>query len=353
MINNPKVSIIVGCYNVAKWLRKGHLNDIYNQTYKHWELILVDDGSTDETLELLELEAKNDSRIRVIHKENGGLGSARNAGLDVASGDYIWSFDVDDHVDGDCLEYCVSEAEKRSADVVMFGFYAITPSIGTKDTIRLEETSINCYEELRDAYLDRILFVPNGNGFFWNKFYRRSFIEKYNLRFANQRIQQDEYFNLKVYEHLEHCYISPKVFYHYYIYNVGNNRSRFIPNRFEIYKSIYRQFRKLQVQWNINDERFEDYLQHRLYMNVGECLLFNLNHPKCTWTQSEKQEEINRIMEDKDVIDVLAHAESKGLNFEQRLYLSAYRSRSLMRIRLIKCFFECLRSAKKIIRKWG
>lgn len=87
MINNPKVSIIVGCYNVAKWLRKGHLNDIYNQTYKHWELILVDDGSTDETLELLELEAKNDSRIRVIHKKNGGLGSARNAGLDVASGD--------------------------------------------------------------------------------------------------------------------------------------------------------------------------------------------------------------------------------------------------------------------------
>lgn len=351
MINNPKVSIIVGCYNVAKWLRKGHLNDIYNQTYKQWELILVDDGSTDETLELLELEAKNDSRIRVIHKKNGGLGSARNAGLDVASGDYIWSFDVDDHVDNDCLEYCVCEAEKRSADVVMFGFYAITPLLRTKDIICLEETSINSQKELRDAYLDRILFVPNGNGFFWNKFYRRSFIEKYHIRFANQRIQQDEYFNLMVYEHLEHCYISPKVFYHYYIYKVGNNRSRFIPDRFEIYKSIYGQFRNLQDLWNIKDMRFDDYLLHRLYTNVGECLLFNLNHKNCIWTKREKRMELNRIMSDNDVIVALAHEEQKGLNFEQRLYLFAYRSRNLMFIRLVKYLFEYLRKAKNGIKK--
>lgn len=89
MEESSKVSIIVGCYNVSKWLCMGRLNDIYNQTYRNWELILVDDGSTDETPALLDAEAKKDSRIRVLHKENGGLGSARNAGMDIATGDYI------------------------------------------------------------------------------------------------------------------------------------------------------------------------------------------------------------------------------------------------------------------------
>ena len=137
----------------------------------------------------------------------------------------------------------------------------------------------------------------------------------------------------------------------YHIYKVGNNRSRFIPDRFEIYKSIYGQFRNLQDLWNIKDMRFDDYLLHRLYTNVGECLLFNLNHKNCIWTKREKRMELNRIMSDNDVIVALAHEEQKGLNFEQRLYLFAYRSRNLMFIRLVKYLFEYLRKAKNGIKK--
>ena len=95
----PLISILAGCYNVSKFLKEGRLNDIFNQTFTEWELILVDDGSTDGTSEILDEEAKKEKRITVIHKENGGLGSARNAGLDVARGKYIWSFDLYDRVD--------------------------------------------------------------------------------------------------------------------------------------------------------------------------------------------------------------------------------------------------------------
>lgn len=343
MDKSPKVSIIVGCYNVAKWLYEGRLNDIYNQTYTNWELILIDDGSTDDTPAILDAEANKDNRVKVVHKENGGLGSARNAGLDIATGEYIWSFDVDDHVEEGCIEYCVNEAEKRQVDVLMFGFYAITPQFGTKETIQLQETEIHNQQELRDAYLDRILFVPNGNGFFWNKFYRRSFIEKHHLRFADQRIQQDEYFNLKVYEHLEKCYISPRVFYHYYIYNSGNNRNRFISNKFDIYMSVIHQFRNLQKKWNLKDDRLDDYLQHRLFNDVSDCLLKNLFHHECLWNITDKQRELNRIMVQEEVLEAINYCKEDGGGLEKKLIILAFCNKSLGGLKFISYTFNILR----------
>lgn len=346
MNREPKVSIIVGCYNVERWLHENRLNDIYNQTYNNWELILVDDGSTDATAKLLDAEAMREPRIRVVHKENGGLGSARNAGLDIATGDYVWSFDLDDHVEADCLEYCVEEAEKRQVDVLMLGFYAITPQTDSTEKIQLKETFINSTSGLRDIFLDRILFVPNGNGFFWNKFYRRSFIEKHGLRFGNQRIQQDECFNLKVYTYLEKCYLSPKVFYHYYIYNSGNNRSRFIPDRFDIYKSVHQHFEQLKSFWRLEDKRLDNYLNQRFYNGVIQCMLFNLLHPDCPWTKAEKQREMKRIMSDSLTVEAFAYAKKQNKGIEQALYRYACEQRILWMIKAIGKIFAIMRFIK-------
>lgn len=351
MEQKSKVSIIVGCYNVSKWLRMGRLNDIYNQTYRNWELILVDDGSTDETPTLLDTEAEKDSRIRVIHKENGGLGSARNVGLDVASGDYIWSFDVDDRVEPNCIEYCVTTAEENDYDVVMFGFYVETPSLGTKEVVRLTETVINSNTELSRVYLDRILFVPNGNGFFWNKFYKRSFLEKYKLRFENQRIQQDEVFNLKVYHYLDKAYVSSDVLYTYYIYNNGNTRSRFIPNRFDIYKSVRHHFDELKKYWNLKDKRLDDYLNKRFYQSVMACLLFNLTHPKSTFTKQQAKVEINRVMDDPLTIEAFDYARKNITGIEQRLYRKACKSKSLLQIRILTGMFSSLRKVHNLLKR--
>lgn len=350
MEQKSKVSIIVGCYNVSKWLRMGRLNDIYNQTYRNWELILVDDGSTDDTPALLDAEAEKDSRIRVIHKENGGLGSARNAGLDVASGDYIWSFDVDDRVELNCIEYCVTTAEANDYDVVMFGFYAETPSLGTKEIVRLTETVINSNADLRDNFLDRVLFVPNGNGFFWNKFYKRAFITKFNLRFENQRIQQDEVFNLKLYKHLDKCFISSEVFYHYFIYNNGNTRSRFIKDRFDIYKSVRYNFDELKNYWQLKDQRLDDYLNKRFYQSVMACLLFNITHPKSTFTKQQAKTEINRIMEDSLTKESFEYAQKNINCIEQSLYRKACLNRNLFQIRILTCLFSLLRKGRNLFR---
>lgn len=349
-MNSPKVSIIVGCYNVSKWLNEGRLNDIYNQSFSDWELILVDDGSTDESGCFIDEEAKKDRRIKVIHKENGGLGSARNAGLNVAQGKYIWSFDVDDHVNPNSLESLIKIAEDTDAEMLCFGY--IEHNIDLKTQTKYQFDCVSCHnnEEVKSIYLDHLLLKFN-NGFFWNKMYRRDFIEKNHLRFGSERIQQDEVFNLQVYKYLNHLEIISGVFYHYYIYNSGNNRSRFIPDRYNIYKNVYSHFCDLRDFWRIEDVRLNTYLCNRLFENLNVLLRYNLVHPQCTWNKDRRVKEMIRVMEDKDFREAIVFKEGEGLDLENRIFLWAYRKHSLKFIEIINPCFFFLRYVKHRI--WG
>ena len=104
MNENPKISVILPVYNVEKYLRQC-LDSVINQTYKNLEIILVNDGSTDNSGKICEEYALNDERIKVIHKENGGISSARNAAIDIAKGQYITFIDSDDDVELDYIDY--------------------------------------------------------------------------------------------------------------------------------------------------------------------------------------------------------------------------------------------------------
>ena len=102
-MENHKISVIVPVYNVEKYLEKS-VETVLKQTYQNLEIILVDDGSEDSSGKMCDEIAKKDKRVKVIHKENGGLSSARNAGIDVATGDYIGLIDSDDLIDLDFYE---------------------------------------------------------------------------------------------------------------------------------------------------------------------------------------------------------------------------------------------------------
>ncbi|HEY8803664.1 MAG TPA: glycosyltransferase, partial [Clostridium sp.] len=102
-MQNPLISIIVPIYKVEVYIRNC-VDSILNQTYKNLEIILVDDGSPDNCGNICEEYSSKDKRIKVIHKKNGGLSSARNAGLDIASGEYIGFIDSDDWIEGDMYE---------------------------------------------------------------------------------------------------------------------------------------------------------------------------------------------------------------------------------------------------------
>ena len=116
----PKISIIVPVYNVEKYLRKC-VDSILNQTFKDFELILVDDGSIDTSGKICDEYNLKDNRIKVIHKENGGLSSARNAGLDIAQGEYIGFVDSDDWIELDMYEELYKICKENDTDVGIVG----------------------------------------------------------------------------------------------------------------------------------------------------------------------------------------------------------------------------------------
>lgn len=347
--NFPLVSIIVPIYNVIKFIDRG-LNNILLQSYSNFEVLLIDDGSTDGSGDYCEQWAQKDKRIRTYHKENGGAGSARNFGIKRAKGKYIYFFDIDDLMSLDLLSYNVKIMEDKKVDFVLFGFSSIEVDRNLIDEISFIEQEIHSNEELKNIYVDSILLSKHGNGFPWNKFYRRAFLEENHILYENQRIQQDEVFNLKLYPFLQKAYISSKILYTYFVYNKGNTRSNFIAERFDIYVSVRDHFEELCNYWNLTDIRFHGYLNKRFYWNVDNCLRFNLFHKNNPWTIKEKKEELKRIMSHDYTIQAIEFMEqTKCLSIEKRLFLCAYKIQSLLLIRIYNSLFQLLRFLKKII----
>ena len=319
-----KVTIIIGAYNVANFLESKRLSCILNQTYKNLEIILVNDGSTDGTAGLCDDLAKRDSRIRVVHKENGGLGSARNAGLDYATGDYVWFYDVDDEVSLELIERNVEIVSKHSVDLCVFGFDVITEETNERERITFNEQLLVSNEELKSVYMDVFVHSKHGNGFNWNKFYNRDFLNKYNIRFGNHRIQQDEVFNIQLYPYLERVYIMPDILYQYSIVISGNTRSRYLEERLEIFLDIHQKLINFTKRWLNAREDYIRLIDFRLYCGLVNVFEFNLNHSDCPLTKKQKlsymssalrNKSINRIVKDRGISSYISGGYYKIVNF--------------------------------------
>lgn len=193
-ISAPKLSVVVPVYNVAAYLDEA-LDSVENQTYKDLEIICVNDGSTDNSLEILEKHAQKDSRIKIITQENQGLAGARNTGLRAAKGQYIHFFDSDDVLVPYAMEKAIGLLEKYNADASEFKRKYFDCDI-TVDTSKFE------YKELPVKILER-----KGNKNPFNVFgfrpisaclrvYRKSFLDSNKLEFKKElRVIEDVLFN--------------------------------------------------------------------------------------------------------------------------------------------------------------
>lgn len=341
------VSVIIPIYNVEKYIDRG-LACILNQTYQDYEIILVDDGSTDGSLKQCTIQAEKNPCIKVFHKANGGAGSARNLGIEKSSGEYVYFFDIDDLAEIGLLEYCVSTMDNSAADMMVFSYRNKDDSSGQEYEIVMNDIIISSNEELREIYVDQ--FIMKMNGFPWNKMYRKSFLNKYHLRFEDLLIQQDEVFNLGIYPFITKVVLSSKILYTYFVYNKGNTRSRFIPQRFEIYKTVNQRFLRLMDFWKLEDNRMVNYMYQRLWSNTVSGLLQNLNSDYCSWSIREKQDEIDRIAKDPCIMEAIAKLRLKS-SFEQRLYMKAIQKRSLVLLLYIHIVFDMFREINRRARR--
>lgn len=172
---NPKISIIVPVYKVERYLEKC-INSILNQTFKDFELILVDDGSPDRCGEICDNYAKKDNRIIVIHKENGGVSDARNVGLDIATGEYIGFVDSDDWIEKDMYENLYDKCKKEQSDIGIIGVHELSEYDNyTYEYIPVKEEFLSI---LKRAHV-------------WNKIFKKELFLKNSFRFKKGTAYED------------------------------------------------------------------------------------------------------------------------------------------------------------------
>lgn len=208
---NDLISVVVPIYNVQDYLEKC-VDSILTQTYKKLEIILVDDGSPDNCNKICDDYCEKDTRVKVIHKENGGLSDARNAGINIATGKYIIFIDSDDYIHPQTIELLWDVLQNNQADIAVCGFKNV--DIGfQEDNIFYKDTQAIFIEEEQEKLQ---YFVEEHYEEFtvaWNKLYPRKYFE--DIRYPKGKIHEDEFTTYKLLEKASRiAYIEYPLYYY-------------------------------------------------------------------------------------------------------------------------------------------
>ncbi len=183
----PKVSVIIPVYNVEKYLKRC-LDSLVNQTFNDIEIICINDGSTDNSLKIIEEYAQKDSRIKLFSQENKGSATARNVGLDNANGEYLMFCDSDDWYESQMVEKMFSAIEKENVDLVVCDVNIVIDETNDRkdDTVYprlgfIGKVDFNSNIKIKDKV--KVLL--------WKKIFRKSLVDKYNIRFPDGHKQED------------------------------------------------------------------------------------------------------------------------------------------------------------------
>lgn len=240
-----KISVIVPVYNVEKYLEEC-VNSILNQSYKNIEIVLVDDGSKDNSGKICDEFVKKYDNVKCIHKENGGLSDARNVGLANATGEYIMFADSDDLLAEDACGPLVEEMEKRNADYVVANYRNCNEdgTLWAKPVFNPDKYK-NFKVEIKD-YTDSFYIMNSG---VWNKMFRKSFLDENEMQFVIGVPAEDAIFTMNCFIRSTNVYYVPHVVYYYRQRNSASSIStscniKYFNGISKAYKMIYDLFKE-------------------------------------------------------------------------------------------------------------
>ena len=290
------ISVIVNVYNGEKYIRKC-LESVINQTYNDLEILIVNDGSTDGTLEIC--QSYKDERIRIITTENQGLALSRNTGIDNAKGDYLYFVDADDYIEPDTIEYLYSLIKKYNVEIATCGWFTVRHSEISSEN-RNEKSEVMS----RADFLKKIILYLDGNVATWNKLTKKELFE--GLRFENRK-QDDLLYTHKQIMRTERIAYGNQCKYYYVKHsgsicangnddaewNIGNYQACL--ERYDYIKKIYPDFLENDVGILLRIERLylrnnEKILSFLKEANTFQLYkkLFSLKLVKCDMGQREK-----------------------------------------------------------------
>lgn len=310
---NPVVSIIMPVYGVEKYL-SASINSVLNQTYKNFELILVDDKSPDKSPEICDTFAQEDDRIKVVHKpKNEGLGFARNTGLDIASGDYIYFMDSDDYIEPQLLEKAIKVFDEN-IEFVVFGINRVhEKKDGSIDKIEhLIPIMAESKTAKETAHIFSMLNTKKVFPFAWNKLYKKQFLDKCGTRFEKTKLIEDFLFNIELFSKATFIKVIPDELYNYRKPQHETLVSAYAPEFFELCKRKY----ALEKEYlGIVNALTEENLQLIYYSYIKHLISVFLKNgsEKAGLSKREQLKKIKSVLNDTVTEDVLSAYKAQSL----------------------------------------
>ena len=323
----PKVSVIIPVYNVEQFLCRC-VHSVLKQTLKNLEIILVDDGSPDQCPKMCDEFKSQDTRIKVIHKKNGGLASARNAGLKIANAEYVFFLDSDDWLEPDGLEHLYNLAEGKQVDFVRYrAIRTGWPGLPEHAPCMLEtarEMAGGFYdkERMKNEVYSRLLatsqltFGPILGA--WGALYRRDFLRKNNLAFYEDiKFSEDVLFSANVVRCAESFFYDDVAGVYHYFYNANSISKSFRKGRWDSCKNLI----KRAYEDFSEDKTFDFNVQ--LNRLSWFCIMLALNERYNLKTRSERQAYCKAIMEDESIKKCLFYPKWYDVNLKQKVLMYA------------------------------
>ncbi len=269
MVHRPRISVIIPVYNTADYLESALLS-VLKQTLEEIEVLIINDGSTDNSSKIIEAFQKKDNRIKYYYQENQGQSVARNTGLDNSSGEYVYFMDSDDILESHALEVCYQRCEADNLDFVFFDADVFSEDGGSLrwDYIRTgkisEELQTGGEAMLKLLNIGRFRVAP------WLLFIKRSFIEKSKFRFFPGIIHEDELFTTKLFLEANRVALVPLVLFHRRIRPNSTMTKKFSSRNAEGYLKVIEELRN----YSLNIDRIKVSLVEREIILLTNSLVY-------------------------------------------------------------------------------
>lgn len=310
--SHPKVSIIIPAYNVEDFVRRC-VESVLRQTLEDFELLVVDDGSTDTTGALLDSMAERDIRIQVFHKENGGAPAARNFALDRARGTYVCFMDADDWAEAHMLEDMVALMEENDLELGIAGFHIDTYWDGGErfqNEVKSRPSEIySTQEAFREGawqlFDQNLLYTP------WNKLFLRDRIESLGLRFA-PTFWDDFPFVLEYIRDVERVGVTQEAYYHFTRARGESETARWREGMYEKREEEHGWMLDLYEHWGLSDDPDSREMVERRYIERLVGCIENVCDPACELPASEKRQLVKEMICSERAQEAVAVAEPRS-----------------------------------------
>ena len=307
----PSISVIMPAYRVGNYIERA-VESLLRQTFRDFELIIVDDGSPDNTGRIADSLAARDDRIRVIHQPNAGAPIARNRAMNVAQGRYFFFMDADDWAEEDMLAGMYDLAEENDLQAVVAGFYIDTyydETHFTRQMLNQPSEIFPTQAAFRAAayrlFDKNLLYAP------WNKLCRADYLKEKGICFPDT-FWDDFPFNLSVFRDIERVGVTEKAYYHFIRARAESETAKYRANMYEKREDENRWMIELYDHWQVNDPASREMIARRYAERVVGCIE-NVANPACPESHRQKLKTLKAMLVNPALKEALGIARPRSM----------------------------------------